>query len=909
MNETLGIPEMRLTIARFLALKDLLSCTLASKDWNITCQPLIWRKILLGIDVDNTRLPSPTAMEKYGSHIRELLLENFQGMGSFLLHCNYLTVIKLLAYDNEESSEEDCGEEGIKYSDDLAQLLTRNQATLRVFENHWSNPEIPKKALHIILSCPKLEELFTTGVTYDSETWEMFIKVCTRLKRFVSVDDTISPEPVPPERSIQHSIEWSNVTTLSFQYPNVTDEPEFVMECIKRCPQLRSLIWDTQVPFPTKEFVKKVLPTCPKLDSVSIQDVFLKDDDVSQVLDGMNQLRFLKIRGLYDSDGFCTLGELSFGSLRRHFSTLTTVCFRSAYHIKSQHVQEILASCPSLEIIEAREIWAHDIRDGAPWVCTGLRSFRICIMGAAESFEEGASKAVFGQLSRLQQLYELDISKELGTLVDGLSLSLEAGLQDLAGLKKLQYFSAMRVVLTMTAEDVDWVGQNWKNLIVWEGTLHPDVKENALRTKQLRGYGVQLGTYDRSEVPGSHHHVYPLWHKTAQRYLSVIAAILCIAFPVAYGEGSISSETLGAVLGIYFGLWLVFSLIVRFLVPSPNFEPSLPVYTHSSPVPNTLHSPTHADAQPLSSAIRIHPSTASKEGSTDKSASKGARFADPEDSPHTQEHPRHRIVTFQTRPRAGTTDSTNSTVFPTFAAYRQAQNNSIDAFAQRVKKAFAISQQQQEQARIAEVLRRQKKEEEEEEQRELQEQQQLQQQQQDIPMQPTNTRHRSSSNVFPLSSSSVPRPGGNRLRSSSAASMFSDIAERIKNGSLFKRSSSYGNTTAATEEEGIDNEQLRQDPTMEPGLGGLSGIEIMVTSSEDNHPLSDTTGHVKIDTDAHADTDEAQKNKVLSIPATAPGTTAANSASRPGYHRTNTNPREPSPLASASNMVTMSRND
>ncbi|KAF9158860.1 hypothetical protein BGX20_003200 [Mortierella sp. AD010] len=301
-------------------------------------------------------------------------------------------------------------------------------------------------------------------------------------------------------------------------------------------------------------------------------------------------------------------------------------------------------------------------------------------------------------------------------------------------------------------------------------------------------------------------HVYPSWHKTAQCFLLVIAAALCVALPIAYGADSISSTALGAVLGVYFGLWLVFSR------------------------------------------------------EDDKIPSKGARFADPEDSPppgQEEHHPRNRNVTFQTRPRADTAESSNSVVFPTFAAYRQAQSNkTMDAFAKRVKKAFVLSQQQQEQARIEEILRRQQAEEEEEERRlrELEEQQQQkQQQQQDKPM-PT-TRQRSSSNTLPMSSPFVPA-GGNRLRSSSAASMFSDIAERIRNGTLFKMSSN--NTSTATAD--MNDKQSEQNSRVggggengESGLGGLLGIEILVTSPENDHPITDdgaaanTSGHVQID--------------------------------------------------------------
>jgi len=56
-------------------------------------------------------------------------------------------------------------------------------------------------------------------------------------------------------------------------------------------------------------------------------------------------------------------------------------------------------------------------------------------------------------------------------------------------------------------------------------------------------------------------HVYPAWHKTAQRAFFLVGAVLCITLPVAYGKHrSISSKVLGAVLGVFFALWLLFSV-------------------------------------------------------------------------------------------------------------------------------------------------------------------------------------------------------------------------------------------------------------------------------------------------------------------------------------------------------------
>lgn len=72
-------------------------------------------------------------------------------------------------------------------------------------------------------------------------------------------------------------------------------------------------------------------------------------------------------------------------------------------------------------------------------------------------------------------------------------------------------------------------------------------------------------------------HVYPAWHKTAQRAFFLVGAVLCITLPVAYGKHrSISSKVLGAVLGVFFALWLLFSVWWKSTHNiSPPFRPSV----------------------------------------------------------------------------------------------------------------------------------------------------------------------------------------------------------------------------------------------------------------------------------------------------------------------------------------------
>jgi hypothetical protein len=324
----------------------------------------------------------------------------------------------------------------------------------------------------------------------------------------------------------------------------------------------------------------------------------------------------------------------------------------------------------------------------------------------------------------------------------------------------------------------------------------------------------------------------------------------------------------------------------------------------------TFHSPARSDAVPAAPAIRLHPPSSGGGASVTPAESavvvtKGARFAqDPvaTDDNNNNEglSPPSRGVTFQTRPRGNTADSTNSTAYPTFAAYRQAQHGNFEAMAQRVKRAFALSQQQQ---------RQQREEEEAEELKRQQMEQALQQEKdaQELQVRPIHSRTPSSTSTLRGGALSPPVPtaaSGTRSRSASAASMIGDFAERIKNGSFFKRSSSANvvptvaslASASGTGSAGEDvtessntsgNVLLRitteQEVLATDRIESPSGIAVVVTPSEDDHPHADGV------TIASAPT-TTQPVNMAHTTITVPSDTPA----RPGFSRSST--RESSPL-------------
>ncbi|KAG0279985.1 hypothetical protein BGZ95_011660 [Linnemannia exigua] len=347
------------------------------------------------------------------------------------------------------------------------------------------------------------------------------------------------------------------------------------------------------------------------------------------------------------------------------------------------------------------------------------------------------------------------------------------------------------------------------------------------------------------------------------------------------------------------------------------FESTLPIYTHSPiPEPVVFYSPTRSDATPAAPAIRLHPSTAATPSPPRAAATGGrARFAEDtttaagtgsaDTNDNSTQAAIHNNVTFQTRPRGNTADSTSSFAYPTFAAYRQAQHVNFDAFAQRVKRAFALSQQQrQEQQR--EMEEQELKKQQLAEQKPLNEQSELKQQQ---PLsldqqRPTNSRSNSASAVPSSTLSTFNNPPGTRSRSSSAASMIGDFAERLKAGKLFRRSSNLSlratvAANAASSDAGTgtgagvsrsslskrpSNQQLNisgsnngSDPELLSAPLAPSGIEIMVTPSEDDHPSTDK------DNSNNNHSSNVLPASVLSSSVAAPATTAASGSTTTSF--------------------------
>ncbi|KAG0047452.1 hypothetical protein BGZ83_007511 [Gryganskiella cystojenkinii] len=165
-------------------------------------------------------------------------------------------------------------------------------------------------------------------------------------------------------------------------------------------------------------------------------------------------LKILHLQGV----GF---GVRAFNTLRNedHLQGLVELDLMRCPDVTGAMLQEVLESCPRLEVIAGNFIRAEDITMGLPWVCLGLKSWRVHIdltttitsnasVGEAKNNNVDArSKAeqllIFERFSTLRDLESLDLDqifpvRERGQAVQTLDWQMKRGLNLLETMTRLE---------------------------------------------------------------------------------------------------------------------------------------------------------------------------------------------------------------------------------------------------------------------------------------------------------------------------------------------------------------------------------------------------------------------------------------------------------------------------------------
>lgn len=116
----------------------------------------------------------------------------------------------------------------------------------------------------------------------------------------------------------------------------------------------------------------------------------------------------------------------------------------------------------------------------APWVCLGLKTLHVIMTGDPQNvwLNRSLQHRLFHQLGRLSRLQQLSLGHcilwmyENGYSHHGLDFTLDAGLANLSGLKKLEELNLEGIYQRMGQKDVEWMLENWPRLRVVEGELH-----------------------------------------------------------------------------------------------------------------------------------------------------------------------------------------------------------------------------------------------------------------------------------------------------------------------------------------------------------------------------------------------------------------------------------------------------
>ncbi|KAF9955805.1 hypothetical protein BGZ72_003396 [Mortierella alpina] len=513
----MDLPEIRSHVALYLDDEELAAAAAMCKSWYATFNPLLWSTVRWnGLDLEQ---PTEVGIEANLESIRNLFIEYDHPANSPLNSCTHLTHLNIyLCSDNW---------------DRLAHLVRQNTqlSSLSLYHNRCSPP--PEFLTTLNESCMNLTHLDAAFLEHDYHCTQLLLDLCTRLQ-YLNLNGGELTD-VGSLNSAENHLRWPvfarmKSLRLSFDRPGITIAHQ--IQWIQKCPQLRHLSWDLDEDnfdleeVPALEILTLFPDHCPLLEELDLGHPKLADVDWSRILDACSRVKMFKA----SSSRF---GPIAFKSLARHFASLTTLDLRRCMAVTSPMTQRILMSCPNMRWfcsgrLEARDILGvdegqyektdegdhhhhqqqhslglervdegHELVQSQDWVCTQLRFLTLYLCGL-ESRPPAWQDQVLRQLSRLKQLDFLTIGTNdfaLDGTRDGIQLSLDAGLNQLRTLTKLDRFCFDGVAQDMTKEDVDWMLEAWPKLEAVEGRLHTDNERRRKLEKILKARDVRMCLY------------------------------------------------------------------------------------------------------------------------------------------------------------------------------------------------------------------------------------------------------------------------------------------------------------------------------------------------------------------------------------------------------------------------------
>ncbi|KAG0223845.1 hypothetical protein BGX31_008295 [Mortierella sp. GBA43] len=283
---------------------------------------------------------------------------------------------------------------------------------------------------------PSLTELSIQGLDIVQEYAATFWTMCTQLVRLRIVNSNIAQPPAESntcgclvnisltfDRRGMHGNqeEWIN---RIIQSPNiVTIDLHFLYPS--------DIIGDSRLRIPTG---------CSKLQELHLSGIEISDSESAKVIEGMDKAVVLDIT-------FSNFGDSSLKALRRHYLHLRILNVWGHKSATSRMIVEIMASCPSLEMLQVDELKSQDI---------------------ISQDSDDHQRRVLGRISQLVNLEALIIAGDYRDMDSmNLHLGLDCGLEQLATLQNLNtlgFLCMERHPRLLASADVKWMVNTWKNL-------------------------------------------------------------------------------------------------------------------------------------------------------------------------------------------------------------------------------------------------------------------------------------------------------------------------------------------------------------------------------------------------------------------------------------------------------------
>ncbi|CAO3566035.1 unnamed protein product [Mortierella alpina] len=565
-SQALLLPEVLFRIGCYLDADHALRCSQVCSTWYLNFAPLVWANLHIGqpkpyaidrkhkyreepeprirsidlVSEGNNPAERLAIIRSKASWLRSLTFYEHLSPQQFALgkECTQLQAISITGpfpFNNDYTRE---------YFNSCKALIKQNRyrlTSLRVdrmqFLNIHAKPPQGVPRWSPILSCAghaNLTELKLIFCNIPGQHLKPFWKICERLEKLTLDNVSFDYSRLPTQEQIQNNSKAARAARKkAARRPNKKAPPPPPPP--KRFPNLRELTVKS-LPFGGPErFLDLIIADCPRLESLDwslhLDSLVHAERFSSHVVDGtwsfLDRIRLNVCFFHFSQDMLRSILQhtrkplkvISFNNGRvpyvnesnlnimkeRHFSTLQEIDL--TFLIADCWVQDVLASCPSLESISGIKLCAATVMgDKRPWVCLGLKEFRMSLeisngapedpLETVQKLRQEQSRALYTQLARLKQLRYLSLRPEsLAHSASGtepLPLRLGMGLDLLAGQTQLQGIYLYKGQ-NMDRNDIFWIVENLTSLRMISGAQLNTRKEESKTFKGKFLWDYELG--------------------------------------------------------------------------------------------------------------------------------------------------------------------------------------------------------------------------------------------------------------------------------------------------------------------------------------------------------------------------------------------------------------------------------